>query len=427
MYPSKIQKISDELASIVFYYTSKITLSRYLLSYAFLCTIVTHSMLANQTFPAIGNITYYFHYLLTFSFLAGVCLNILLYKDFKIYIDKYIILILLYMVSAAISIFLNRSSIDMSLALVQLRVTIFPFIASFAFVQTLNSRHIKTVGNIFIIFAIINIIISFFEIRINLEYPTMSHISGFFTDRNLLARFLVIVNSFVLINYFSQDNKKILDVKLLFSLLILISVTLLYSRSGYIMYIAATFFVIWQTKNKLLRLYGLIIGILIVVLFSAMTYKRVTIEKMNVMNKSDLARISVVKAGINMIKYNPITGVGYGMAKERFNEFEDKSLPGIPIVQTIHNIYINVFAEQGIVGLILYLLFNFGLLYKLSVVISRTNNFKETKNELFCFISLGIFMLHGMVYHTLDYEGLYWVIIALCIITLRDGKLEKTV
>lgn len=148
-------------------------------------------------------------------------------------------------------------------------------------------------------------------------------------------------------------------------------------------------------------------------------------DYMDIKNSSDLARIAVLKAGINMIKKSPVYGIGYGMSRYRFNEFQDKSQIGLMEVSTIHNIYVCIFAEQGIIGLFFYLFFNFSLLFLLYKKIKKTNNFTTTQEELFCFISLSTFLIHGIIYHEFNGEGIYWITIAMCIIILRNPVNNK--
>jgi O-antigen ligase len=318
---------------------------------------------------------------------------------------------------------LNGPDIDVSKSFTGLLYTLFPLVASLTYIQIINKGHICYIANTLLILAFINIIVSFFQIRINYHNLTQLKIGAIFSDRNMYARFLVVATSYLLINYFSQKRQNLLNGKLVFILLIFLNITFLFSRAGYALYLVTIVFIIWQTRNRYLKTYGLLFFLLVVtLLFSIMVYKRITVDKMNVKNSSDLARISVLKAGINMILKSPFYGVGYKAAADRFAEFEDKNIPGLVLVSTIHNIYINVFAEQGIIGFTLYLLLNFGLLFNLWKRICLIKLIRDKKDELFCFVSLAVFMIHGIVYHTFDYDAIYWVIIAMCIVVLRDTR-----
>jgi len=408
--------------NFIIYLLTYITYSNLLLFYILICGIFFYPTLP-AVFPAFGVVIAYLRYVFILLFLFGLLLHTAIYKNFNLYIDNYIILITSYIICAGISIAQNSNSTFTQYGLQELYYTFFSFLSFIVFIQTLKIIHIKKIGNVFIAIALINIIISFTQIYY-FRNVIGAHVSALLGDNNMFARFLIIVNSFLLINYFSHGKKKEVTSDIFLMLLIFISISLLYSRSGYVLYILSVGLIIWQTKNKFIRKLGIYTGTFVLVLFTILTYQRIKRDFMDIKNSSDIQRMTVIKTGINMIKRHPIFGVGYGMARFRYREFEDKSSIGISTMYTIHNIYINIFAEQGVVGLLFYLLFNFGLLYELYKRGIFKEKIKNVQNELFCFIALSAYMVHGIIYHSFDSEGYYWVIAAACIIVLKENKLK---
>jgi O-antigen ligase len=120
-----------------------------------------------------------------------------------------------------------------------------------------------------------------------------------------------------------------------------------------------------------------------------------------------------------MILQHPLKGVGYGLSSPRFHEFEDKHQAGLADVTTIHNGYIAVFAEQGIFGFTIYLILNFGLLFELFRKAKKEEDPARRATVIACFISLAVFMIHILVYHSIDCEGVYWTVVAMGIIALK--------
>lgn len=417
--------ISNQVKSDFFpsflYYISQVKISNIVLIHAFLCTLFAHSVVST-TFPIIGLIFYYLRYSLLIIFVWGMFTNFCIYRHFTFRCDIFVLLILFYLSSAIFSILINSSRIDLMKSLTSLQYTAMPLIASFAYIQTFQKKHIDRVGFVFVIFALLNVIYSFIEISVKMENLTMLHIAAFFSDRNMYARFLVIVTSFLLLRFFSKEKRNIFSLEVFIIFIIFTNITLLFSRSGYLLYLLAVGFIVWQTKSKFIKTYGVIFSVIGILLFSLMIYKRIQSERLHLRSMGDLARLSVLKAGINMIRHSPIYGIGYGAASDKFHDYEDKTIPGLAFVTTIHNIYINVLAEQGIIGFTIYILLNFGLLYQLWKKISIIEDLRDKKNELLCFLSLGIYLIHGIVYHTFDYEGIYWIIIALSIVVLRSEK-----
>lgn len=413
----------SDLLGCILYYISKISLSHYILIYAFLVTFFSSTVV--HEIPIIHALIFYTRIFLLYTFCISLCINILLYKNSCIYLDKHILFMCCFILSAAFSLFLNKSSSSFPDALYEYHLTLIGFVYSLVVIQTLRFNYIKTIGALFILTAMVNIFISFVLLKLHWDERTTAHISAFFSDRNMFTRFLVVTNTFLLIRFFSQKTKKILSLTFLSIFLIFICVTFMYSRGGYILYFLSVGYIIWLTKNNTIRKFGVLFGILMTILFAAMIYQRVQKDLMTVKNSSDLARVSALRAGFNMIKHKPLSGVGYAMSRFKYTEYEDKSLPGLTGMHTIHNVYVNIFAEQGIVGLSFYLLFNFGLLYALFKEMADHKNIKEIQNELFCFISLATYLLHGLVYHTFDSDAIYWIIIALSIITLKESKPQR--
>jgi len=412
----------NQLAGFGLFLLSKINFTNFLLFYTFICGIFFYPTL-QDTIPTVGTIIFYLRYLFAFLLLLGLLLHIIIFKNFHLYFDQYVIISVLYLISALISILNNFSHSYNKIAFNEIQYTMFSFLVYIVFIQTLQSKHIARIMKVLILYAVINVIVSFIQLKLNWQDRTVSNISSLFADRNMFTRFLVTVNSYLLIKTFSQGNNGFLNNKkamIMLMTLIFICITLMYSRGGYVLYIIATTIIIWHTKNKHIQRMSTILGIFVIILFSIMIYQRIKKDYMNIKNNSDLSRMSAFQAGINMIKDKPLTGVGYGMSKQKFTKYENKSFPGTVAMTTIHNIYITIFAEQGIFGLLLYLLFNFGLLIALFKKISQANGISDIQNELFCFTSLFLYMIHGIVYHTFDSEGYYWIIIALCIITLKE-------
>ena len=402
------------------------TLSKIILLYAFWGTIFTHSIFSSfNTYPSIAKTTLNLHLLTIYFFSLLFILNLIMYKKYYIYINKYILLVFFYILSAAFSILVNQEAAYLFPAIYSFRSMLFPAIISLMYVQILEKNDINKIGKIFTTFAIINIVYSLSSMAIYWGNLTTAHIAGVFTDRNLLARFLAVANTFVLIRILTKGKLTFFCKETIFVLLTFLCITFLMSRGGYVIYIITTAFIGWKSQNLFIRKFGPYFLSIILILFSVMIFKRMKDDKMNVKNSSDLARISVLNAGINMIKSKPILGVGYGMSSKKFKKYENKTLPGLTFVTTIHNIYIAVFAEQGIVGLVIFLLLNFGLLFSIYMKILQIGDFKKLQNEYFCFTSLGIFLLQGLIYHTSSNTALYWIIIAMCIIVLKEPLLQK--
>ena len=137
---------------------------------------------------------------------------------------------------------------------------------------------------------------------------------------------------------------------------------------GLVIAFVLTFLII---KSKVIRPRNLIIiGIIIVIFIFALyqtgvisqyTVKRITTITDIRENRGGAGRLNIWKVGLEMIKYNPIIGVGLNNFSVRFENYiapadmEGKyhMYPGCGP----HNMFLSIQGELGIIGLVLFLLF----------------------------------------------------------------------
>ncbi|NLD93313.1 MAG: hypothetical protein GX639_11675 [Fibrobacter sp.] len=298
---------------------------------------------------------------------------------------------------------------------------LYPAVITLLLIQTADNKFIENIFISFIIFGAFNSILSFSSFILSGFNLQIDH-SVIFADKNLYARFLCIIFAFAAVRYFFDSERfKIWRWELFVVTLVPIQLIYLISRSGYILFIVTIFIIIIKLKSVRLKRLFIVTTVLLLGVFSVMVAKRMANEKMAVADYSDLHRINLLHAGIKMIAAHPVIGVGYGQAQEKYKQYMVKGLPGLEGITAIHNCYVNVCAEQGIIGLIIFLLLNGGLLYKQYKIIWKERK-PESNINLICFISLLMFMIQGVVYHSFDYEGVYWIIIAVNILSIRNSK-----
>jgi O-antigen ligase len=403
---------------------SRIGCSWLLYLWAFVATALTNSIFTGiqvsyRTFPDLVVPTWWAYMIFFGVVFTVMLLDIFLTRTGRIYIDRYIVYVFIYIGTTILSLVINRGAIWGNEPFFQLIKLIVPLLIGMMMIQRLTINNLPRVFMVFTAFAIVNLPVAFVEIYINRALLATSHISGVFSDRNLFSRFLVMVHAWLLIGVLSERPRRLLSMKTATLAAIFICITFLLSRSGYLLYLIATGMVLIHHQSARLKrmMPFFIAGAL--VLFGAMFLIRVRAEQMNVSNASDIGRASTILAGINMVKASPVFGVGYGLANPRFMEFQDRHFPGLRDAKTIHLIYLNVWAEQGIIGLAAFVLFNFSLVFALHRA-CRKKPLAGKKELLVCYIALTVHLVHGLFYHSMDYEGVYWIVIACSIIALRD-------
>lgn len=298
-----------------------------------------------------------------------------------------------------------------------------------SFIYALSMEDLKSVLRGIALFGLIDVIVSYSVFLTGIFHGTLSFpISGLITDRNGFGRYLSIVNIFILIEFLLQKQKlrRLVYGTLLF--VIFLGILIQNSRSGYIVYLISSAIVVFASGSKAAKKVAFFLLPCILFLFIFLITVRIHTDKMNVANYSDITRIYVLKSGINMIKAHPINGIGWRMSERNIGKFADKKLPGLSFIKTIHNWFVNIWAEMGVFELIVFCWLNFVMLFRSFKHFYRLG-FTEGKYALFTFTSLLILMLDAFVLPNYDYESIYWIILAVGTICLTKGdksSLEST-
>jgi hypothetical protein len=200
--------------------------------------------------------------------------------------------------------------------------------------------------------------------------------SGTFTHPNVLGGFLfcAVLASF----YLFVQSEAAWRRTLLMSVLVLQIFTLYvaYSRSAILALVLSA--CIWGVLQ--LRLYGVrspqfsrilflalgvtVCGLLGIGIFYSQLTARGGIINYNAFTTfADSERVQYLRMAVDMIKEHPLLGVGYN----NFQLYEDPIQPGYPghiFYSKVHNIYLLIASEMGLIGGALFLLFIFSVLRK---------------------------------------------------------------
>lgn len=367
----------------------------------------------------LGPIPHLSHFVVPFVIFVPFFLYLIFIRGGKPILNRYFGVLILYYTWIALSFFIHPGSYsDTKIWFIRASCYIFMAIVS---VHVFDKKDLQTIGWVIVFIAVTNAVYSYFQLGLG-EEGRSSH----FHDRNLFSRFQVIAYSFLLIDWLIK-SKKIYDFRILFMIIILGSMVHQQSRSGLLMFIISTGFILIHTKNKRIIVSGIVVGAFVVSVIAAPVIYRLKYTDEAVANYSDFGRISTMVAGVNMIKDKPIIGIGYFNSLYEFKHYQQKSLIGFKGMSTIHNVYVSIWAELGIVGLLLFLYLNIGLFIKIYKKIWHKGvTFKEVRNEVFYSLILLIYLFHGLVYHSFDYEAFYWYYIVFAIIVLMNPS-SKTI
>lgn len=406
--------------SHLLFLSTQMTYKRFLLLWTLVGMLFTHSWLNEPKSPELCiRITLIGSYICGLIVLGCFIFSLLVNKwNLRIKISWPVIAIILYFLVALISGIASNLS---DLLFQAIRIGI-PITFGLSFIYAFSEDDLKKVITGIAVFGLAATFFAFAvflagSVGVKTPFP----ISGLFTDRNGFGRYLSIVNAFFLIEILSAARKKQRILHGAILLIIFLGILIQNSRSGYIVYLVSSSIIILASGSKPAKRIAILLMPFVIALFGYFLFVRVYSEKMNIANYSDLCRIYVFKSGVNMIMAHPIKGVGFRMSEANIHKYAYKNIPGLSYIKTIHNWYVTLWAEEGLAGLLVFCWLSFGLMWK-TFRRFRQSGFLRGTYSLFAFTALLILMIDGMVLPDYDYESIYWIIIAIGVVSLTGKR-----
>jgi O-Antigen ligase len=131
------------------------------------------------------------------------------------------------------------------------------------------------------------------------------------------------------------------------------------------------------------------------------------------LNKSTSGRAELIKGGLQMARDRPVGGYGSGSFAERYRAREHLLSPRSPAES--HTIPVTVAAEQGVVGLIAYVVL---LVTALGLVLRGVEHRGARAAVAAAFAAL---ILHTLVYAAFLEDPITWALLAAAVALRRDG------
>jgi len=131
-----------------------------------------------------------------------------------------------------------------------------------------------------------------------------------------------------------------------------------YSRGAY-MATAAGLLFLGLTRNRLILVLMVVLAIGWTVVLPQSVVERIAMtEGGGGLDRSSQSRIDMWKKGLSSVKTNPVTGIGFGSTQ--FLGIANRSGTGFATRHSLHNGYLQVLVEEGIVGLsiLLYIMYS---------------------------------------------------------------------
>ncbi len=240
-------------------------------------------------------------------------------------------------------------------------------------------------------------------------YGTLPH-------ANILGGVLVICSIFNLYLLNKNIHKYL---KIAFSLLYIITaivIGLTFSRNAILAYIISTtiFLTLNLFKYSFSKNLLAIVTVILSIIITTLIVNPLISARLNIKDQSITDRYLYNKAAINMIIRNPISGVGLGNSVLQLNKYSDHKFNSTE-TQPIHNSYLAIISEWGIVGLATIIAY-FWLIYKTFWLYAKT---KSSQLAAIISILIAISILGIFDHYPYTYFPFTLLVIIICGISYR--------
>lgn len=284
-----------------------------------------------------------------------------------------------------------------------------------------NNEKFKKVFFSFVISATVVIGYGFYEF---LFKGFRGRLTSTYNNANTAGSYFMMVALFAFSYLLFNKKKKNKIISLIYFLSSTTLLILTYSRGawlGYIMGIILGLSIfIYHLESTKLRII-ITISILIIAILSISLLPTSVIERFksidNLESSSIKQRLIQYKVGFNILKDYPISGVGIGRFSEIFNEYK---IEGAKSFRHIHNIYLDVAVETGLLGFFTMVI----IIYK-SIIKKIFININRKKGFGFGFL---LIFIGNIVHNSVDWTflhsmvGLNLIIIAALWFNYKKGK-----
>lgn len=219
---------------------------------------------------------------------------------------------------------------------------------------------------------------------------------GISNNRNISSFSILFKMIFLKYLIFKSKNLKESIIYRIIELLGIISIIILQSRLGIISLIGSYLvLLIFLKKNRFSFIFSIIIISLSTYAFQNIDNEKRIQKNYNILNlnsdESTNQRLSFYSNAYDLIKQKPIIGFGLGSWKYESLKYRKITEGSFLVPYYVHNDFLQITVETGIIGLIIYLIFLFQIFSSLKIKYWGDPKF------YFIIISLGIFLMNSFL------------------------------
>jgi len=255
-----------------------------------------------------------------------------------------------------------------------------------------------------------------------IDYFNEEKFTGIANNRNISSSSIIIKLTFLIYIISKTSKKSLKNFYRMIELISIISIIILQSRLGLVsmILIYVMMFSYFTASKKQL----FVPALMILLSISVFNYGNLNteIKNYNILNltsdESANQRINFYSLALDLFSDKPITGHGLGSWKYESLKYKDPTTRSVLVPYYTHNDFLQILAELGIVGLIIYLLFISNVLMRLMIKLQD----KDAKKILI--IAMIVFALNSLLNFPIhrSQEYIPFIIIAALLFSLSQNE-----
>lgn len=226
---------------------------------------------------------------------------------------------------------------------------------------------------------------------------------GTFPHPNIAGAFLVLTLIFIYINLDSKKDHKLETIVKSASILSLLGVLLTFSRSAFAVLSLTWIFFSENVKSLIIKLTALLsLTIFLIPLL------------INTQLASVAERLTLTQASLNITSQNLFFGVGNTNFLTHLASLNLTSLAQTRLIQPVHNVFLLILSENGLIGFSLFILFQFFISQK-----------AKNKGKRLLFMAILVFASADHFFWTLHQgQVLFWLSLAFITAERKNGEIR---
>lgn len=251
---------------------------------------------------------------------------------------------------------------------------------------------------------------------------TPFRLSSIYIDPNIFSRF-ILIGIFFIITQFIFTKKTLIDKKYLIIVLLMALFCLLFtfSRSGYATFFIGLVILAFFSNSKKVKFLSVFSILVLGAISFAFLFSQRTFVGGEIIEQSSFNRIQLILGGIEIITEHPLFGIGYANFANYYSKNFVESLFRMSMydyemmgfTSHIHNWVVEVWAEQGIFGLIAFVWLFISLFKTIKSELRKNQNIYIKPLLISSYLMVCIFLLHGFFYHTFISQFYFWVLLGI--------------